>query len=85
VLWLTTRRHDGGAIEVTVRDSGPGIDPERVDGIFEAFVTTKPKGTGLGLAICRLIVERHGGQLSASSDGKSGAVFSCVLPIRSGS
>jgi signal transduction histidine kinase len=40
-------------------------------------------GTGLGLAICRMIVERHGGQLTASSDGKSGALFQFILPIKS--
>jgi signal transduction histidine kinase len=40
-------------------------------------------GRGLGLAICRMIVERHGGQLTASSDGKSGALFQFILPIKS--
>jgi hypothetical protein len=64
----------------TVEDSGPGIDPEKLDGIFTAFVTTKSHGMGLGLAICRMIIEHHGGQLTASSDGKSGALFQFVLP-----
>ena len=49
--------------------------------IFEAFVTTKPNGTGLGLAICSTIIERHGGRLTASSDGKNGALFQIVLPV----
>jgi signal transduction histidine kinase len=79
---LTVRRKlDGGnAIVVEVQDSGPGIDPKHLDRISDAFVTTKPHGTGLGLAICRMIVERHGGQLSAASDGKNGAIFQIVLP-----
>src|SRR5215469_5163259 len=64
-----------------VEDSGPGIDPERLRSIFDAFVTTKVHGTGLGLAICRMIAEGHGGQLTASSDGRSGARFQFVLPI----
>jgi signal transduction histidine kinase len=63
-----------------VQDSGPGIDPEHLDRIFDAFVTTKPHGTGLGLAICRMIIERHGGQLSTVSDGKNGVTFQIVLP-----
>jgi signal transduction histidine kinase len=62
-LWA---RNGGSAMVVEVQDSGPGID------LFDAFVTTKPRGTGLGLAICRMIVERHGGQLSATSDGQNG-------------
>jgi signal transduction histidine kinase len=64
-----------------VEDSGPGIDPNRLEGIFDPFITTKADGMGLGLAICRMIVERHGGQLSALSDGKNGARFQFVLPF----
>ena len=81
VLRVKTGRHGGDAIAVAVEDSGPGIDQQKLDGIFDAFVTTKPKGMGLGLAICRMIIDRHGGQLTASSDGKAGAVFQFVLPI----
>jgi signal transduction histidine kinase len=78
---VRTELRDHAAIVVSVQDSGPGIDPKQLDSIFAAFVTTKPLGTGLGLAICRMIIEHHGGQLSASSDGKSGALFEFVLPI----
>ena len=63
------------------RKSAPGIDPKKLAGIFGAFITTKTHGTGLGLAICHMIVERHGGQLTALSDGKSGALFRFILPI----
>jgi len=70
-------------IAVLVQDSGPGIDPEQLDSVFNAFVSTKAHGTGLGLAICRMIVEGHGAQLTASSDGKSGALFRFTLPIGS--
>jgi signal transduction histidine kinase len=45
------------------------------------FFTSKPHGMGLGLAICRMIVEHHGGQLIASSDGKNGSLFQFTLPI----
>ena len=80
IVQLRTSRHSGDAIIVEVKDSGPGIDPADLNGIFEAFVTTKSHGMGLGLAICRMIIERHGGRLSASSDGTNGALFQFVLP-----
>jgi signal transduction histidine kinase len=83
VLRVGTKLNGGKKIIIEVEDSGHGIKPERIDGIFEAFVTTKPKGTGLGLAICMRIIEGHGGQLTASSDGKSGALFQIMLPIES--
>jgi PAS domain S-box-containing protein len=81
VLRLITKVHGRDAIVVAVEDSGPGIDPNRLEGIFDPFITTKADGMGLGLAICRMIVERHGGQLSALSDGKNGARFQFVLPF----
>jgi PAS domain S-box-containing protein len=83
VLRVETALHGPDAIVVAVEDNGPGLEREQLEGIFDAFVTTKADGIGLGLAICRMIVENHGGQLSASSDGKSGAMFQCVLPIKS--
>jgi signal transduction histidine kinase len=82
-LLLKTELQGRDTIDVTVEDSGPGIDPKQLDGIFEAFVTTKSHGMGLGLAICRAIVERHGGQLSVVSDGKHGAKFTFSLPLGS--
>jgi C4-dicarboxylate-specific signal transduction histidine kinase len=68
---------------VLVHDSGPGIDKDRLEGIFTAFVSTKPHGTGLGLAICRMIIDYHGGKLIALSDEKAGASFEFVLPAAS--
>jgi signal transduction histidine kinase len=83
VLRVSTQRDDQDVITVTVQDTGPGIAPEKLDSIFDAFVTTKSHGMGLGLAICRMIIERHGGQLSAWSDKKKGgALFQFTLPIR---
>jgi two-component system, NtrC family, sensor kinase len=84
VLQARTERHDGrDEIVVAIEDSGPGIDPEKLDGMFDAFVSTKPQGMGLGLAICRMIIDRHGGQLSASSGKRRGAVFQFILPRQS--
>jgi signal transduction histidine kinase len=83
LLRVRTQRRDADAIAVEVEDSGSGIDPQKLERIFTAFVTTKSQGMGLGLAICRMIIERHGGTLTASSDGQNGAVFQFVLPIAS--
>jgi|SRR6478736_2111561 signal transduction histidine kinase len=80
VLLVRTEHHASNKIVVAVEDSGPGIDPKKLGGIFDAFVSTKPQGMGLGLAICRMIIERHGGQFSAWSGKKRGAVFQFILP-----
>jgi C4-dicarboxylate-specific signal transduction histidine kinase len=82
VLRVITKSRGPDAILVVVEDSGPGIDPGGLEGIFDPFITTKPDGMGLGLAICRMIIERHDGKLSALSDGKNGAQFQLVLPVR---
>ena len=54
-LWIATERGETGAL-AAVRDSGPGIDPEHLERVFEAFYTTKPGGIGMGLSICRWII-----------------------------
>jgi len=65
---------------VTVRDSGPGLDPQSLDRLFEAFYTTKPQGLGLGLAISRRIIEAHGGRLWATANVPQGAVVQFTVP-----
>jgi signal transduction histidine kinase len=82
VLRVTTELRKRDTIAVTVEDSGPGISPRHLANLFRALHTTKPQGSGLGLAISQTIVEEHGGQIMASSDQKSGAVFQVLLPIR---
>jgi len=79
---LLISSEDGGAdgVRVAVQDSGPGLIPESVDRLFEAFYTTKPTGTGMGLAICRSIIEAHGGRLWATANEPRGAVFQFSLP-----
>jgi signal transduction histidine kinase len=78
-LEVGVHSHRGNAIAITVKDSGPGIEPKQLERIFDEFVTTKATGIGLGLAICRLIVERHGGKISASSDHQGGTIFEVLL------
>jgi signal transduction histidine kinase len=83
LLRMSTQPQGHDTIVVAVEDSGPGIDQGRLNSIFDAFVTTKANGMGLGLAICRMIVQRHGGRLSASSDGRTGTRVQFVLPLGS--
>ncbi|WP_426537316.1 AAA family ATPase [Bradyrhizobium sp. McL0615] len=78
-LLISTEEHQAGVV-VAVRDSGPGIDPEHLDRVFDAFYTTKPSGTGMGLSICRSIIHAHGGKLWAEANEPRGAVFQFTLP-----
>jgi signal transduction histidine kinase len=80
-LLLIQTEIQGDNIAVAVEDSGPGIDKDQLGDIFTAFATTKPHGMGLGLAISRMIIDYHGGKLTAASDSKcGGASFHFVLP-----
>jgi PAS domain S-box-containing protein len=71
---------DPDGVIVAVRDSGPGLDVERLDHLFDAFYSTKPHGLGMGLAISRSIIEAHGGCLWAAPNAPRGAVFQFTLP-----
>ncbi len=81
VLQVSSERHGDDKIIVSIEDSGPGIDSTHAENIFDAFVTTKSHGMGLGLALCRMIIERHSGELSASAAHPRGSIFRIALPI----
>ena len=68
-------------ILITVKDTGPGIKPEILSRIFDAFVTDKHTGTGLGLAISRDIIEQHFGRIEAENDPEGGAIFKVWFPV----
>ncbi|HJT78317.1 MAG TPA: PAS domain S-box protein, partial [Gemmataceae bacterium] len=70
------------ALEIRVRDNGPGFPPEQRASLFEPFHTTKTRGTGLGLAIAKRIVEAHGGQITAGDAPQGGAEIILTLPRR---
>ena len=67
----------------SVKDTGPGIDPEILPKIFDPFITSKHTGTGLGLTITHDIIEQHHGRIQAENnpEGQAGAVFNIWLPI----
>ena len=79
-LVVKSEQDDGGALLISVSDTGMGLAPQQAERIFDAFFTTKQNGMGLGLAICRSIVEAHGGWLAASPAHPYGSVFQVVLP-----
>jgi signal transduction histidine kinase len=78
-LTIKSQKEDDG-VQVSVRDTGVGLQPEHAEQIFNAFFTTKPQGTGMGLAISRSIIESHGGRLWATSNAGLGATFQFTLP-----
>jgi PAS domain S-box-containing protein len=77
-IFITSAKRADGVL-VQIEDSGPGIDPEQAERIFEPFFSTKPEGIGMGLSIARSIVESHGVRLWAGT-GSNGALFEFLLP-----
>ena len=80
-LTIISGTDDANEVAIEVQDTGPGLDPEQLDRLFQSFYTTKPDGIGMGLAISRSIAEAHGGRLSAAPNKPRGAVFRLTLPV----
>src|SRR5262249_41134649 len=79
-LWVSTEQGRAAEVVITGQDTGPGLDPQSLGRLFDAFYTTKAGGLGMGLAISRSIVESHGGRLWARANVPHGAVFQFTLP-----
>jgi signal transduction histidine kinase len=79
MLRISTELRQNQTVLLSVADTGPGIDSNKMSSIFDPFTTSKPTGTGLGLALSRMIIEGHGGEISVSS-GDHGAKFEITLP-----
>jgi predicted ATPase/signal transduction histidine kinase/GAF domain-containing protein len=82
-LIVETRVHRETEVLVTIRDSGPGLDPESIEKVFTAFHTTKPGGLGMGLSISRSIIENHAGRLWAAANDGPGVAFHFTLSTNS--
>ena len=80
-LSLYLRHESQHEVVVEVRDTGPGIAPDHMGRLFNAFFTTKPEGMGMGLSICRSIIEAHGGRIWARSQPGEGAALFFALPL----
>ena len=78
-------QEEGGVIEFSVTDAGPGLPEEVIDRLYEAFFSTKTEGLGIGLSLCRSIVESHQGRMRAQNlyNGQSiiGCRFAFTLPV----
>ena len=84
-LLIATGEDGVKGVTVAVEDSGPGLDPECLERLFDAFYSTKSGGMGMGLAICRSIIDSHGGRIFATANVPRGAVFRFTLPAQSDS
>lgn len=80
-LTISVERGKDDMALVRVADSGPGVDPDFADRLFQPFMTTKAQGMGVGLSICRTIIEAHGGRIWFEPNEGGGAVFSFTLPM----
>jgi C4-dicarboxylate-specific signal transduction histidine kinase len=82
VISIQTMMIDDRTIGCAVEDSGPGIDPQHFNRLFDSFYTTKDSGMGLGLPVSRSIIEAHHGELRADNNSSlGGARFSFTLPV----
>jgi signal transduction histidine kinase len=82
-VFVTAASHPDHTVEISVRDDGPGIGPDKIGRIFEAYYTTKDRGTGLGLAIVKHNVELYGGTVRVESRLGNGAKFTLIFPAKS--
>ena len=81
-LWITARPAPDYGVQVSVRDSGPGIPADVIGRIWESYFTTKDRGTGLGLTIVKHTAEMYGGRVRVESETGQGATFTVTLPAR---
>ncbi len=82
-IWISTKLIKDKELIISIKDSGQGIEEDKVSKIFDPFFTTKPvgEGTGLGLSVSYGIVQKHGGRIEVQSKVGEGALFRIVLPI----
>nr|WP_274380910.1 ATP-binding protein [Desulforadius tongensis] len=76
-----TTRHDANNVIISFKDTGTGIDKEKIKNIFDPFFTTKETGTGLGLTICNQIISMHNGVITAECNEDGGMTFTVKLPL----
>jgi signal transduction histidine kinase/FixJ family two-component response regulator len=80
-LTVSSMLAEPGAVLVSIKDTGTGLDPSVAERVFQPFFTTKSNGLGMGLSICRSIVETHGGRLWVSPRTSHGADVRFTVPV----
>lgn len=81
-IFVEANCHHDYSIEISIREDGPGIAPDKIERIFEAYYTTKEKGSGLGLSIVKHNVELYGGTVRVESKLGQGARFTVTFPAK---
>ena len=81
-ITIYTETPQTNQVKITITDTGPGINPQFIDNIFNPFVTTKEQGMGIGLSLCYNIITKHDGKIEVTSILGEGASFSILLPIK---
>jgi two-component system, LuxR family, sensor kinase FixL len=82
ILKVKTESKTAETVNVSISDTGPGIDPANIDRVFGALFTTKERGMGMGLSICKSIIENHNGQIWVSAGSMRGTTFHFELPVK---
>jgi signal transduction histidine kinase len=80
VLSVKSKLSELDGVQVSIEDTGIGIDPADVDRIFEPLFTTKEHGMGMGLSICHSVIEHHGGRIWESPGASRGTILQFELP-----
>jgi signal transduction histidine kinase len=80
-LTVTISRFSDDQAELSFADTGPGIDPENLERIFQPLFSTKAKGIGFGLSIAKMIIDKHAGTIEARSETGKGATITVRLPL----
>lgn len=81
IVTVKTAHDSSRSVEISISDTGKGIDKEIIDKIFQPFFTTKKKGTGLGLSISKQLIEQHGGTIEVVNGTGGGVTFAIKIPV----
>jgi signal transduction histidine kinase/ABC-type uncharacterized transport system substrate-binding protein len=82
VLSVKSKLNGRDSVQVSIEDTGVGIDPANLDQIFKPLFTTKDHGMGMGLSICHSIIDGHEGRIWVTAGSKSGTIFHFELPTK---